>query len=214
MSTSVKRGYSSTLRTAQARQTRRKIVSTAERLFVENGYGTTTIDAIAEAAGVSRKTVFSAVGGKVDLLKVAIEWAVAGDDAPVAVVDRDAMRNVLAETDANALLRSWASVTTMIDARSARLFQALEIAAGTDVEARALADRFERQRLAGARQIVTRLTSLNALDTGLKRGEAVDLAWLFTDPVLYDRLVRVRRWPVSRFEKWMADSLCRQLLGE
>jgi len=213
MSKPVKRGYSSALRAAQARETRRKIVSTAAQLFVDDGYGASTIDAIADAAGVSRKTVFSAAGGKVDLLKLAIEWAVAGDDAPVAVVDRDAMRTVLGETDATALLRSWASVTTKIDARSARLFQALEIAAGTDVEARALAGRFERRRLDGARLVITRLTSLNALSPRLKRGEAVDLAWLSTDPVLYDRLVRVRNWSASRFEKWLGDSLCRQLVA-
>jgi AcrR family transcriptional regulator len=213
MTDPVKRGYSSELRAAQARETRRKIVSTASRLFVETGYGATTIEAIADTAGVSRKTVFSSVGGKVDLLRLAVEWAVAGDDAPVALVDRDTMRRVLGETDAAALLRGWVAVTASIDARSARLFQALEIAAGADAEARALADRFEHQRLQGARLIVDRLTSLNALNPGLKRREAVDLAWLSTDPVLYDRLVCVRRWSANRFEKWLADSLCRQLLG-
>jgi AcrR family transcriptional regulator len=214
MSGPVKRGYSSALRAAQARETRRKIVSAASRLFVEQGYGATTIDAIAAEAGVSRKTVFSAVGGKVDLLKLAIEWAVAGDDAPVAVVDRDAMRAVLGETDASALLRAWGAVTATIDARTARLHQALEIAAGTDAEARQLAERFERQRLDGARRIVDRLMSLDALRSGLTRAEAVDLAWLSTDPVLFDRLVRVRRWSASRFETWMGENLCRQLLAD
>lgn len=212
MSDSVKRGYSSDLRTAQARETRRTIVSTASRLFVERGYGATTVDVIAEGAGVSRKTVFSAVGGKVDLLKLALEWAVAGDDEPVALADRDAMREVLDQIDASALLGAWAAVTTSIDARCARLFAALEIAAGTDAEARRLADRFERQRTDGARRIVERLTSLGALNPALKRGEAVDLAWLSTDPVLYDRLVRVRKWSRNRFEKWLADTLRRQLL--
>ena len=81
----VKRQYRSDLRTSQARETRRAIVAAASRLFVERGYGATTIDAVADAAGVSRKTVFTAVGGKVDLLKVALDWAVAGDDRPVAV---------------------------------------------------------------------------------------------------------------------------------
>ena len=31
---------------------------------------------------MSRKTVFTAVGGKLDLLKTALDWAVAGDDRP------------------------------------------------------------------------------------------------------------------------------------
>lgn len=212
MSVSVKRGYSSDLRAGQARETRRKVVSAASRLFVDKGYGATTIDAIADAAGVSRKTVFSAVGGKVDLLKLALEWAVAGDDAPVPLVDREAVGKILAEADPAALLRGWAAVTASIDARTARLFHALEIAAGTDAQARGLADRFERQRLDGARRIIDRLVSIDALNGELKRGEAIDLAWLSTDPTLYDRLVRVRGWSISRFEKWLAESLCRQLL--
>src|SRR3954451_14300142 len=79
MSESVKRRYSSPLRARQAEQTRRGIVAAAGPLFVEVGYGRTSVDAVAEAAGVSRKTVFSAVGGKVELLKLAIDWAVVGD---------------------------------------------------------------------------------------------------------------------------------------
>ncbi|OBG99492.1 TetR family transcriptional regulator [Mycobacterium sp. E136] len=212
MTASVKRRYSSQLRAAQAGQTRRRIVEAAQRLFVEEGYAATTIDAVATAAGVSRKTVFSSVGGKVDLLRLAMEWAVAGDDEPVTLTDRDEMRALLAGTDAATLLRSWAGVITAIDARTARLFAALEVAAGTDAEARELAARFERQRLDGARRIVDRLTQLGALDRALKRAEAADIAWLSADPLLYDRLVRVRGWSSKRFSAWLAESLCRQLL--
>lgn len=212
MSEPVKRRYSSRLRAAQASDTRRRIVAAAERLFVEHGYAAATIDAVAAAAGVSRKTVFTSVGGKVDLLRVAMEWAVAGDDAPVRLVDRDEMRGLLAEADAATLLRKWASVITAIDARTAGLFTALKVAAGTDDEARELAKRFERQRLDGARRIVDRLAQRKALNRALKRAEAVDVAWLSTDPVLYDRLVRRRGWSSRRFETWLGESLCRQLL--
>jgi AcrR family transcriptional regulator len=78
----------STLRAAQARATRRAIVDAAARLFTERGFGATTIDAIAEAAGVSRKTVFTSVGGKTEALKLAIDWAIAGDDEPVPILER------------------------------------------------------------------------------------------------------------------------------
>jgi hypothetical protein len=33
------------------------------------------------------------------------------------------------------------------------------------------------------------------------------------DPAIFDRLVRVRGWTASRFEEWLVDTLCRQLLG-
>jgi hypothetical protein len=90
--------------------------------------------------------------------------------------------------------------------------RALEVAAGADAEAQNLVDELQRQRLSGARAIVRRLVALQALRPGFRRDEAADIAWLATDPVLYDRLVRVRGWSANRFERWLAQSLCSQLL--
>lgn len=212
MLSSVKRDYRSELRTAQARETRRSIVSAASRLLVENGYGATTIDAIADAAGVSRKTVFTAVGGKLELLKTALDWAVAGDDRPVALADRRAMQQVLEERDPTALITRWVRIAVEIDTRVARLFRAVEVAAGIDAAARELVEQSQRQRLDGARMIVKRLAALKALTTALTRDEAIDMAWLATDPALFDRLVLVRGWSTGRFEKWLGQTLCGQLL--
>ena len=73
--------YASQVRDEQARRTRRAIVTAAHDLFLAQGYAATTIDAIAAAAHVSRRTVFNSVGGKAALLKLAWDWAVVGDDA-------------------------------------------------------------------------------------------------------------------------------------
>ena len=213
MSEDVKRDYRSGLRTAQAEQTRRSIVSAAGRLFVDDGYGATTIDAVAESAGVSRKTVFTAVGGKVDLLKTALDWAVAGDDQPVTVADRPEVRELLAMDDPVALLTAWTGVMVAIDVRVAGLFRVLEIAADGDAAARLLLDEYRRQRLVGARAVVKRLGGLQALTEGMSRAEAADVAWLATDPVLYDRLVRIRGWSVGKFEDWLARTVTDQLLA-
>jgi AcrR family transcriptional regulator len=213
MATPVKRDYRSQLRAAQALQTRRAIVAAASRLFVEDGYGATTIDAVAEAAGVSRKTVFTAVGGKLDLLKVALDWVVAGDDRPVAVADRDEMKQVMAQDDAVALLRGCVHAMVAITGRAAGLAQALEVAAGTDPAARDLVERGQRHRLDDARIVVDRLRALNALTSKLTYDEAVDLVWLAIEPALFDRLVRMRGWSTTRFEEWLAQHLIAQLIG-
>ena len=86
------RRYVSEVRDEQARRTRRAIVTAARELFLGQGYAATTIDAIAAAAHVSRRTVFNAVGGKTVLLKLALEWAIVGDDEPVPLADRPAWR--------------------------------------------------------------------------------------------------------------------------
>ncbi len=46
------------LRERKRRETRRRLAETGLKLFLERGYEATTLDAIAEAAGVSRRTVF------------------------------------------------------------------------------------------------------------------------------------------------------------
>jgi AcrR family transcriptional regulator len=208
----VKRQYRSTLRTAQARETRRAIVAAATRLFVEDGFGPTTTDAVAAAAGVSRKTVFTAVGSKVDLLKLAIDWAIAGDDELVALADRPEIRRLLRQSDPVALLRGWAHTLVEIDDRVAALLNALEIAADSDPAARSLLSEFRRQRVEGARMIVDRLADLNALSDNVSRDEATDIAWLSSDPAVYDRLVHQRGWRRARFAQWLAEGLIRQLI--
>src|SRR5215217_7263002 len=110
MSDGVKRGYRSELRTAQALATRRAIVAAASRLFVEVGYGATTIDEVASATGVSRKTVFTAVGGKLELLKLALDWAVAGDDQSAALADRAAVRRWMDHPDPRGVLIGFANL--------------------------------------------------------------------------------------------------------
>jgi AcrR family transcriptional regulator len=212
MDGSVKRGYRSDVRAAQARDTRRAVVAAAERLFVDRGYGATTVDAVAAAAGVSRKTVFTAVGGKLDLLRTAIDWAVAGDDLPVAVADRAGLRDVLDQADPVALLRGCAQVSTQINGRVAALSLVLDGAAGVDEEARALADEGRAHRLQEARTIIGRLRTLGALTGRLEPDEAVDVVWLAIDPALFDRLVRLRSWAPDRFVRWLADSLVGALL--
>jgi AcrR family transcriptional regulator len=213
MAPTVKREYRSELRTAQAVETRRRIVASAAQLFVERGYGATTVDAVAEAAGVSRKTVFTAVGSKLDLLTTAVDWAVAGDDEPVPVAGRAHMRHLLQQRDPGVLLTGLARSITAIGTRVAPLYGAIEVAAGMDPAARAVVEQSHSRRLDDARKIVDRLRDLDALTGDLAYDEAVDLVWLALDPALFDRLVRMRGWTAARFEEWLADDLCRRLLG-
>ncbi|KMO83296.1 TetR family transcriptional regulator [Mycolicibacterium chubuense] len=213
MSDSVKREYQSPLRSAQAQATRRRIVAAAADLFVSSGFAGTSVDAIADVAGVSRKTVFTAVGGKTELLALALDWAVAGDDVPVPLAARPDVIALLGLPRPGAVLDAWAAVLTDIDARVDGLFAALECAAASDEVARALFDRVSAQRREGAAAVVDAVAALGGLRDELSRSEAVDLAALFTEPLLHRRLVGARGWSRRRFETWLADTLRRQLLS-
>lgn len=56
------------LRERKRRETRQRLAETGLRLFLAQGYEQTTLDAIAEAAGVSRRTVFHYFDQKEDIL--------------------------------------------------------------------------------------------------------------------------------------------------
>src|SRR5262245_57155795 len=172
MMSEVKRNYSSTLRDAQARQTRRAIVDAGARLFVDDGFGRTTIDTIAAEAGVSRKTVFTSVGGKVEILKLAIDWAIVGDDEPIALADRPGIERVKAETTPRAILDGWVDIGVRISARVAGVFGALVVAAGIDDDARALLETTNAQRASGARSACKAIATAGGLRSDLTTARA------------------------------------------
>ena len=122
------------------------------------------------------------------------------------------MRRLMEQNDPAALIAGWARMLVEIDTRVARLFQALEVAAGLDAAAHALLVESQRQRLDDAQMIVERLAALDALNGALSMDEAVDVAWLATDPALFDRLVRLRGWSTKRFQEWVGELLLQQLV--
>jgi len=209
----VKKPYVSTLRASQAHATRRAIVNAAAKLFVEHGYGTTSIDAIAEAAGVSRKTVFTSVGGKLETLKLAIDWAIAGDEAPVPVLDRPHVQAALREPDARRILRDFATNILDVMSRTAALAHVLESAAGLDAELRTLHDDLRAQRQRGMSVLAALLEERQALRSDLSVNEAADVLWLFNETAPYQRLVVEQGWPRERYQNWVAESMIMLLLA-
>src|SRR4051794_4917791 len=97
--TEVKRSYDASGRRAQARERRLAVVLAARDLFERNGFRATTIAAIAERAGVSAESIYKTFGTKAELAKAVFDVVIAGDDEPVAVADRPAMRAVRDEPD-------------------------------------------------------------------------------------------------------------------
>jgi AcrR family transcriptional regulator len=213
MSQPVKKPYNSALRAAQARATRRAIVDAAARLFIERGYGATTVDAIAKAAGVSRKTVFTSVGGKTEALKLAIDWAHVGDDEPVPMLERPHIKAQMQEPDARRILTAYARQIREVGARTAPLHEVVRAAAGLDEEVRALAEEGRAQRIRGMRVLAQVLADRSALKPGLALAEAADVLWLLNDPGVYYRLVIEQHWDPDRYQDWLADSLISLLIS-
>src|SRR5690242_3466184 len=90
----------------RSRQTRLRILQAAHRLFVERGYGATTVQDVAEGAGVAVQTVYFVFGNKPSLLKELVDVTIAGDDEPVPTMQRPWFTDALAARTAPELLRA------------------------------------------------------------------------------------------------------------
>lgn len=212
MSTTTCRTYVSRVRESQARATRRAIVAAAAKLFVDVGYSAATITAVADKAGVARRTVFSSVGGKAALLKLAWDWALVGDDEAVAMADRPAVQAMLAETDPAALVGMWVAFVSDVAARAAAIGHVLDVAADIDPDVAELTREIERQRLHGARSFIDHLAAIGGLRKGVTRAQAADWCWAHMSPTLYRILVLQQNWPPAAFEQWLTRSISATLL--
>lgn len=207
-----RRPYRSTLRESQARATRRAVVDAARDLFVELGWSGTTIDAVATRAGVSRKTVFTSVGGKAALLRLALDWALVGDDEPVPLEERQVLAEMEQQTDPHALVALWARFVAELEERAAPLAAVLVVAADADPEAAGVHAVSERNRLRGAEFIVARLTAIDGLRPGVTAERAVAAALVLMDPSIHRTLVSEHGWTRREYADWIERNAVAELL--
>ena len=210
----VKRRYASPHRERQAAETRQRILAAAHDLFSDQGYVNTTIEQIALAAGVARPTVFTAVGNKRQIMKLVRDVALAGDEQPIPVPQRDWMRRVFDATDPRRAISLYAGNLRSMYERAAVIELTIEAAADADPEIRDLYAASVEQRKKGCRLIVTAIASKGPLREGLVADSGVDILFALASPAIYRMLVHVCRWPPERYESWLADTLINQLLPE
>ena len=208
-----RRPYRSTLREEQARATRRAVVDAARDLFVEFGWARTTIDAVAARAGVSRKTVFTSVGGKAALLKLALDWALVGDDEPVPMSERRAIAEMGRLTEPRELVARWARFVAELEERAAPLAAVLVAASDADPEAAGVHAESERNRLGGAEAFVAQLAAIDGLRTGLTPERAVAAVLVLMDPAVYRTLVREHGWTRTEYAHWIERAAGAEMLG-
>ena len=203
MASPIKRQYNSVRRREQAGETRLRIVQAAHDLFVDQGYGRTTIAQVAQTAGVAVETVYAAFGSKPKLLHEVWDVTIGGDDDDVPVHERAEMLAVRAEADLARRLRRLAVFNTALSRRTAPIMVALRGAAASDRAAAAMLQEIDRQRLE-AMSIHAREAAATG-QLAIPTAECRDILWSTTDGALWHRLVTGRNWPDSRYAAFLGD---------
>jgi AcrR family transcriptional regulator len=197
------RTYDSSRRQAQARETKRAVLDAARELFVERGYGRTTIADIARTAGVSVETVYSTFGNKATLLHRAWDVTIGGDDEEITYHERPEILALRAEPDLARRLAMQAALFTQTARRIVPFLLAVQGAAASEPVAAEMLAEMGRQRLEGLSVMAREAAATGQL--AVSEQECRDIIWASTDGVLWQRLVKERGWSDERFQNWLGQ---------
>jgi AcrR family transcriptional regulator len=195
-----------THRQRQALATQQLILETARALFLDQGYGVTTIEAIAANAGVAVSTVYAVYKNKRGILKAIREaWHQASGQ-------REIYQQALRETDPRRRLALAAHATRRQWESSAAMMEVYASAAAVDAEAAAELDEALEGRRRNMRLFIEHSAAM--LRPGLDGARASAMYLGLTRPEVYQELVAVAGWSPDSYEQWLAQALIAQLLPE
>ena len=194
-----------------AEETQRAIVEAASRLFLERGYHATSIGRIAAEAGVAVQTIYNAVGSKRDLLSHVLDFAAAGERAPVPV-PQFMREQAESEPDPRRLIAQLVEFWREAFPRTAPVFRIIREAAAADPEIAALERGRSAQRLHNYRHAAQLLADREALRPGMTIDGAAAAIFAIGHPETYRALVLDGDWDDDAWANWLQATLEAALL--
>lgn len=213
-------------RKERALATRRRMLEAAYRLFCEQGYATTTMQAIADRAGVAVQTLYFTFHTKGAILGEVLGAAIVGFEhwtgpppEPIDAADPKTLRafhrwfaSFEGERDAHRALELF--IDSGMDGmhRAAPLVAAMHGAAG-DPDARAVFELGERRRAETWGALIRILSKKRGgLREGLTPSRATDVMLVLFSAQTYQALIE-RGWSRAQCRRFLIDVLSQQLLG-
>lgn len=202
-----KRAYHSPVRQRQAQETQQRMLDAARALFGRLGYAGATVEAIAEAAGVSPKTVAAVFGSKRGILAGML------DPSGLGSAHQELIERLRAERDPARRVALAAELTRHVYETSPAEFELLRGAGAIAPELAEVAQQVEQRRWHQIERLVAFLRERGALRAEVSPAEATDEAWALASFDVYWMLVRQRGWPPQRYEAWLTEMLVDRLIA-
>jgi AcrR family transcriptional regulator len=206
MSKTKKRIYRSESRSAQAVQTKARILATAQQLFESEGFECVTIEKIAKQASVSIPTVYSLFQSKRGVLRALMDEALPTDQR-IALVEKSQQ----AASPQERLSFSAKIARQMYDAEK----EQMDIFRGAAVlapEFRELEKEREMRRYDRQEMTIKAMSKEKSLAKGLTPSKARDILWAFTGRDMYRMFVIEQGWSSDAYEQWLAQLLIKTLV--
>lgn len=184
--------------------TRQSVIAAAGRLFSERGYAGSSIEAIAEAAGVAVPTVYAAFGNKRSILRALIAAAVDGTERPRPVAER--MREQAAGVpDPPTRVQKMMRLVVSLIAQSADVLRIIRGAAAMDPEIQSFLDEVYSRIYMDCQTAACLAIGVASNDARTRR--LADVTFALTSSDLYDLLTEKRGWSVAEYERWAIQTV-------
>lgn len=199
------RKYVSSTRADTAAQTRARILDSGQRLFVEQGYSSTTLRQIADSAGVSIQTVYAA-GSKASLMTAILQRAFIGDEKFVSLIERPEFVAIMTDEVTDRALSRYVDFVVGANARIADLHHAAVLAADSDRSIGEEIERSELRRLDDIHTGIVWFVRRRLIGAG-EVAEFADVLSYLTSPQTYRYFAVDRAWSREHFTRWLRASI-------
>ncbi|PZG12785.1 TetR/AcrR family transcriptional regulator [Nonomuraea aridisoli] len=201
-------------RAERSRRTREKVIQAARELFITQGYGATSLQEVADRAGVAVQTVYFVFGNKRTLFKDVVDTSIAGDTEPVATMEREWFRAACAAPTAADQLRAHVRGTCQALGRVAPIMPVIAAAAATDPQIAAQWPDGPDPRYTVQHAAAQALAGKPGVRPGVSVATAADLLFGLLSPQLYLLFVQDRGWSPDAWEEWVRATLIAQLCAD
>lgn len=203
------RPYSSVVRREQAERTRERILTAAGALFETDGYGATTVRAIAERADVAPDTVYAVFGTKARVLTAVIDsrLAPAGEQN---VLDRPEAQAVRDEPDQRKQIELFAYDIVGVLQRVRGPYEILRTAASVEPDMARIHAEMDRYRLENMRRAISWIAANGPIL--LDEASAAESLWVLASPDVARMLLDGRNWSTDRYVEWLTETVTGLLL--
>lgn len=195
-------------------ETRRLVEQAAAELFTENGYTATSMQAIADAAGVHVQTIYLAYRTKASVLAACAARLVAGEEDPdTHPSERRWAREIQAARDPRHQIELYVRHMFEVAPRITALIDVLRATAAGEPEVAAFLEHMENARREGPLQLLGPLAANATLRDDLTPDAVADIVFTLASPDTLRSLLDRCGWGSKRAEKWLTALLVSELLG-
>jgi AcrR family transcriptional regulator len=191
---------------ARSRRTRARLLAAARELLEDGGFEALTMGAVADAARVTRRSVYLHFGSHGELVRGLFDH----------VAEQEGLAESLAQVweapDAAEALNEWARHLARYHARLIPMDRAIERMRHADPHARQYRERVAREKLRSCMRLSRRIAEEGRLASPWTEESAADMLFALTSSDVVEGLMADRHWSRRKLAELLGELLRRTFL--